>query len=205
MSKLFTIGYSGLDDAEFARLLVKNGVNVVCDVRSTPYSIYKPAFSRRAFREFLNASAIKYIFLGEQLGARPKDRSCYVDGQATYERISGTSLFKEGLDRLRTGVEKLNLALVCSERDPIECHRAILVCRNLPDLRSRISHIHTDGSVESQDDFEERLVRYRDTAPPPLLRHPGDWESAVSLAYQQQGEAIAYRERGFENSQESSE
>jgi len=205
MSKLFTIGYSGLNEAEFARHLVNNDINVVCDVRSTPYSIYKPAFSRRPFREFLNASAIKYIFLGEQLGARPKDRSCYVDGQATYERIASTTLFNEGLDRLRAGVERLNLALVCSERDPIECHRAILVCRNMPDLRSSISHIHTDGRVESQEDFEERLVGYHNTAPPPLLRRPGDWKDAVSLAYQRQGEAIAYRERGFESSQESTE
>lgn len=194
MSKLFTIGYSGLDSAGFVKLLQANDVNVVCDVRSSPYSTYKPDFSRGPFRAFLNESDIKYAFMGDQLGARPKDRTCYVGSQATYERIAATQPFKKGLERLRLGVKQLNLALVCSERDPIECHRALLICRNLPDLRTVISHIHTDGKIETQDQFDERLVQYHNSAPPPLFRVPKDWEKSVSLAYERQGRAIAYRE-----------
>ena len=205
MASLFTIGYSGLDASKFAQLLRASNVNVVCDVRSTPYSTYKPDFSRGPFREFLNRAGIKYTFMGDQLGARPKDRSCYVAGQATYEKIAEAQFFKDGLDRLRAGVEKLNLALVCSERDPIECHRAVLVCRHLPDLRSIISHIHTDGAIETQEQFDMRLVEHHRTAPPPLLRRSGDWEQAVKLAYSKQGDAIAYRERGFDGKQEPSE
>jgi uncharacterized protein (DUF488 family) len=198
MAALFTIGYSGLDTTRFVELLRASDVDVVCDVRSTPYSTYKPDFSRGTFREFLNRAGIKYTFMGDQLGARPKDRSCYVAGQATYERIAEAQFFRTGLDRLRTGVKKLNLALVCSERDPIECHRAVLVCRHLPELRSIIHHIHTEGSVEAQEQFEERLVLHHGTAPPPLLQRPGDWEQAVRLAYGKQGDVIAYRERGFD-------
>ena len=112
MASLFTIGYSGLDASKFAQLLRASNVNVVCDVRSTPYSTYKPDFSRGPFREFLNRAGIKYTFMGDQLGARPKDRSCYFAGQATYEKIADAQFFKDGLDRLRAGVEKLNLALV---------------------------------------------------------------------------------------------
>lgn len=201
MNKLFTIGYSGLNADGFVKLLLANNVNVVCDVRSTPYSTYKPEFSRGTFRAFLNKSGIKYAFLGDQLGARPSDRSCYEGGQATYERISASQPFKEGLGRIRSGVKQLNLALVCSERDPIECHRAVLVCRNLPDLREVISHIHTDGSVEAQEQFDERLVEFHNSAPPPLLRRPGDWERAVSLAYERQGNGIAFRERGYDSKQ----
>jgi len=205
MGSLFSIGYSGLDTGKFVKILLANDVNVVCDVRSTPYSTYKPDFSRGPFKSFLNVSEIKYAFMGEQLGARPKDRSCYVAGQATYERIASMESFKDGLNRLRKGVEKLNLALVCSERDPIECHRAVLVCRHLPDLRSIISHIHTDGTVETQEQFDERLVQHHGAMPPPLLRRPGDWEQAVRLAYERQGHAIAYRERGFASKQELAE
>lgn len=195
MAKLFTIGYSGMEMDNFIEIIKLNGIDVVCDVRSTPYSQYKPDFSRKSLKSFLNLNSVKYKFMGESLGARPKDRSCYVAGQATYERIANSLFFKEGLDRVRNGVRQLNLALLCSERDPIECHRAILVCRNLADLHSSIYHIHTDGEVESHEHFEERLVNFRGSAPLPLLRQPGDWERAVTTAYKEQGDAIAYRER----------
>ncbi|WP_432280447.1 DUF488 family protein [Tropicimonas omnivorans] len=167
---------------------------MVCDVRSTPYSHYKPDFSRGPLRQHLNAEGIKYAFFGDQLGARPKDRSCYVSGQAKYDRIARTDFFNEGINRLRVGVRKMNLALVCSEKDPIECHRAVLVCYNLPDLRGNIYHIHPDGSLECQDRFEQRLVHLHGLTPPPLLQRPGDWESAVTEAYEKQAAGIAYRE-----------
>lgn len=194
MGALFTIGYSGLDMPGFVALLRANAVDVVCDVRSTPYSTYKPDFTRGPFRGHLNAAAIKYVFLGDRLGARPKDRSCYVAGQATYDRIAATADFRTGLDRVRDGTRKLNLALVCSERDPLECHRAVLVCRHLDDLRGDIAHIHTDGRVEDQAGFDARLVAHHGLTPPPLLAKPGDWEAAVAAAYDRQAAAIAYRE-----------
>ncbi|PUB13717.1 DUF488 domain-containing protein [Yoonia sediminilitoris] len=195
MGQIFTIGYSGQEVEGFVKLLSENGVDVVCDVRSTPFSHYKPDFSRGPFRQHLNAANIKYAFFGDQLGARPKDRSCYVSGQATYDRIARTDFFNEGLNRLRLGARKLNLALVCSEKDPIECHRAVLVCYNLPDLRNSISHIHTDGAVEDQAQFEQRLVKFHGLTPPPLLQRPGDWDAAVVEAYKKQAAGIAYRER----------
>lgn len=197
MARLFTIGYSGHDIGSFVSLLNENAVDVVCDVRSTPFSAYKPDFSRGPLREHLNAAYVKYLFLGNELGARPADRTCYVDGQATYERIAQTQAFQDGLDRVRKGSESLNLALVCSEADPIECHRAILVCRHLDDIRDRIVHLHGDHHLEDQAAFDRRLVELQDLTPAPLLQQPGDWESAVATAYQKRGEAVAYRERGW--------
>ena len=195
MGKLFTIGYSGQDIQNFVALLLANAVNVVCDVRSTPYSTYKPDFSRRPLKSNLNDAGIKYTFLGDELGARPKDRSCYDNGQATYDRIANSDFFKSGLARVKKGSKMMNLALMCSERDPIECHRAILVCRNLNDIRDRIAHIHGDGSVEDQHKFDARLVEFYRLTPPPLLEQSGDWELAVATAYQKQGESIAFQER----------
>ncbi|EZP73663.1 hypothetical protein BV96_01106 [Sphingomonas paucimobilis] len=195
MGKLFTVGYSGLEMQGFVALLRANHVNVVCDVRSMPYSKYKPDFSRAPFKAGLNAAGIKYTFLGDQLGARPKDRACYVNGQATYERISKSDFFKSGLDRIRTGSAMMNLAIVCSESDPIECHRAILVCRNLDDIRDRIAHIHGNGQIEDQRAFDARLVEMHGLTPPPLLQEPGDWERAVGAAYKKQGDGIAFQER----------
>jgi uncharacterized protein (DUF488 family) len=194
MGSLFTIGYSGLDMPGFVALLRASAIDVVCDVRSTPYSTYKPDFTRGPFRGHLNAADIKYVFLGGLLGARPRDRSCYVDGQATYERIARTADFAAGLDRVRKGVRSLNLALVCSERDPIECHRAVLVCHHLGDLHDRTTHVHTDGATEDHAAFEARLVAVHGLTPPPLLAAPGDWEVAVTAAYERQSAAIAFRE-----------
>lgn len=195
MGHLFTIGYSGHNAASFIDLVIENNIDVVCDVRSTPFSAYKPDFSRAPFKAHLNKVGVKYKFLGDQLGARPSDRSCYVAGQATYERISKSDFFLEGLKRIKTGIRSLNLALVCSERDPIECHRAILVCRNLPEIYDCITHIHTDGRTESQSDLDERLVDMFGLTPPPLLQRDGDWPKAVSNAYVKQADAIAYREK----------
>ena len=194
VGKIFTIGYSGTEIDSFLEKLVMNKIDVVCDVRSTPYSIYKPDFSRGEFRKHLNSASIKYSFFGEQLGARPKDRTVYVRGQATYEKIAETSYFTTGLDRLREGSRKLNLALVCSEKDPIDCHRACLVCYNLEDMRERIFHIHTNGELEKQDQFEQRLVDLHKLTPSPLFQKAGDWEAAVSEAYKKQASCIAYRE-----------
>lgn len=199
MGKIYTIGYSGHNMESFISLLMHNRIDVVCDVRSTPYSTYKPDFSRGSFRKHLNLANIKYSFFGDQLGARPKDRSCYVDGQATYQKISNSDFFREGLERIRKGSGMLNLALVCSEKDPIECHRAVLVCRNLDEVRSRIAHIHTSGNIESQDDFDARLVELHGLTPPPLLSTKNDWMNAVAVAYQKQGDAIAFRERRHSN------
>lgn len=194
VGKIFTIGYSGTEIEGFIEKLATNKIDVVCDVRSTPYSIYKPDFSRSEFRQHLNNAKIKYAFFGEQLGARPKDRNCYVGGQAKYEKIAKTPSFSKGLERLREGSKELNLALVCSEKDPIDCHRACLVCYNLVDMRDRIFHIHTDGKLEKQDQFDQRLVDLHKLAPSPLFQRPGDWENAVSEAYKKQASCIAYRE-----------
>jgi len=196
MGRLFTIGYSGLDMPGFIDLLVANGVAVVCDVRSTPFSKFKPDFSRGPFRRHLNAAGIKYVFLGAELGARPADRTCYVDGQARYDRIAATEPFHHGMARVRNGVASTTLALVCSERDPAECHRAILVAHRLGDLRNSIAHIHTDGQIEHQAAFDARLVALHGLTPPPLLSAPGDDDRALALAYDRQADAIAYRERG---------
>ncbi len=195
MGQLYTLGYSGLEIANFLALVARYNIDVICDVRSTPYSTYKPDFTRAAFKQHLNAAGVKYVFLGDKLGARPSDRRCYVDGQAVYEKIAQTALFNEGLARVHKGVKTLNLALVCSERDPIECHRTILVVNRLDNLRASTLHIHTDGATETQDALDERLVAHHRLTPPPLLCKPGDQDDAIVEAYQMQSSAIAYRER----------
>lgn len=196
MGHLFTIGYATLDKERFICLLQENMVDVVCDVRSSPYSRYKPDFSRQNFKAFLNKAGIKYAFIGGQLGARPSDRACYENGTAIYERIAVSDFFKVGLNRLRNGVSQMNLALVCAEKDPMDCHRAVLVCRHLPDLKASITHIHSDGRLETQQQFEERLISKDKSAPLPLFHSEEDMKAVVEAAYDRRGEKIAYSENG---------
>ncbi|MFO5529619.1 MAG: DUF488 family protein, partial [Cuspidothrix sp.] len=102
---------------------------------------------------------IKYVFLGQELGARPKNPECYVDGKAVYEKIAATELFKKGIQRVIDGLKNYRIVLMCAEKDPIVCHRAILVCQHLRNERNlQINHIKNNGDLESHDKLEDRLL-----------------------------------------------
>lgn len=194
MGRIFTLGYSGTPIDRFVSLLLSHKIEVLCDVRSVPYSRVRPEFSRRDLKQSINQAGIKYHFFGDALGARPKERSVYVGGQAVHNLIAQTSFFQAGLDRLKKGAAEHNLVLLCSEKDPIECHRAILVCRHLPEIKSIISHIHTNGRVETQEQFEGRLVKVHNRQAVPLLDERRSWGSLLEEAYDKQSDAIAFTE-----------
>ena len=103
----------------------------VADVRSSPYSRHSPHFSRDELRAELRSEGISYVFLGNELGGRPKDRRFYCEGVADYEKMAQTPEFKTGLDRVIEGARKYRIALMCSEHDPLDCHRCLLVGRAL--------------------------------------------------------------------------
>lgn len=192
---LYTIGYGNLPIESFSELLRSCSIDVVCDVRSSPYSRYSPDYSQRELKEHLNGGPrIKYAFFGNELGARPKDRNVYIGSRADYDLIAAASFFRAGLERIRRGSADNNIALMCAEKDPIECHRAILVCRNLPELTDQTFHIHHDGRVESQAELATRLVRELGMDPPPLLESEAAWSSAVNDAFREQSMRIAYTE-----------
>ena len=194
ITTLFTIGYSGRSLDEFIALLEQYKITALCDVRSMPYSRRNPQFNRESLQQDLKSRNIDYVFLGEELGARSKDPSSYVDGKAIYGKIAELPLFKQGLERIKLGMEKdYILALMCAEKDPLSCHRSILICRNLRDANIDIRHIIDNKSIETQYDLEQRLVKllkiypdlFTDTEPSAL----------VERAYEIQGDRIAYVEK----------
>ena len=160
MSKglLLTIGHSNRSPDEFVELLRQNRVTAVADVRSQPYSRHLPHFNREPMKALLRGHGISYVFMGEELGARRNERECYVDGQARYELIERTPTFQSGLERIRTGVSQQVVALMCAEKDPMTCHRAILVARALR-TEFDIRHIVSAEELESHDELEQRLLR----------------------------------------------
>ena len=157
--ELFTIGHSNLSIEAFVLLLQKHEITAVVDVRSHPFSRYLPHFNQSEIKASLSAVGIQYVFLGKELGARPEDLSCYdLSGKALYQRIAATPLFSEGIQRLLKGAANYKISLMCAEKDPITCHRTILVCHKVKDFNVQINHILSDGNLESHHDLEARLL-----------------------------------------------
>ena len=190
---LFTIGYSNRSIDDLIALLKQHKITALCDIRSAPYSSRNPQFNRELLKQSLKSHNIEYVFLGEELGARPKDLSCYVEGKAIYEKIAATAVFKSGLGRVKLGLKKgFTLALMCAEKDPMTCHRTILVCRTLRGQGIDIRHIIDDQTIETQTDLEKRLIAQ-------LKLHPDmfkdtDSNTLIERAYEVQGDRIAYVE-----------
>jgi uncharacterized protein (DUF488 family) len=188
---IYTIGHSNHPLERFISLLKQHGINALCDVRSDPYSRINPQFNREALKEALWKSAITYVFLGKELGARSEDPSCYVHGKVQYACLAKTALFRKGIDFLLERMQSCHLAMMCAEKDPLDCHRTILVSRHLDNLGIAIEHILPDGSLETHGQAVKRLLRQ--------LRIPDECddlfrtrEAIIDDAYETQGDRIAY-------------
>lgn len=186
---ILTIGHSDHSWEAFLQLLLQHHVDAVADVRSMPYSRFHPQFNREALQSGLKTSGLFYVFLGEELGARRSEPDCYVDGKARYELIAKAPRFQEGLSRVREGAAKYRIALLCAEKDPLTCHRTILVCRHLRKDLIPILHILQDGRIESHHDAEQRLLSIAGKPGPDLFISETE---AIEDAYDVQGERIAY-------------
>jgi uncharacterized protein (DUF488 family) len=173
----------------FIQLLAKHGITAVCDVRSAPYSKYTPQFNYESIREQLKKAGIQYVYLGKELGPRSDDPACYLDGKVQYNLLALTSRFKEGLARIKKGVEDYKVALMCAEKDPAVCHRTILICRHLRAEDLEISHILEDGNLEDNRDTERRLMKMLKIPERTLFDRP---EDLVEQAYDKQGGRISY-------------
>jgi len=191
---IFTIGHSTHPLHQFIGLLKHHGITAVCDVRSTPYSRIKPQFNREKLKKALQQSGIAYVFLGKELGGRSEDQSCYVRGKVQYERIAKTELFQKGIERVREGMKRYRIALMCAEKDPIACHRSILICRNLRDWQIDIRHIIGHNSIETQIDLEKRLIAQLKLYPD--LFKDTHANALTERAYEVQSDKIAYVENG---------
>jgi uncharacterized protein (DUF488 family) len=164
-------------------------VQAVADVRSHPYSRFCPQFNERRLRASLEAAGIEYLFMGRELGARATEDAVYVDGRVDYGRLARTQSFQDGLVQVAREAQKRRTALLCAERDPLTCHREILVGRALA-LRGVCSqHIREDGRLESHEEAVERLLDESGMHDNELFR---DRAESIAEAYRRRGEEIAY-------------
>lgn len=198
-SCLFTVGHSKHSAGAFVALLKKHDITAIADVRSDPYSKFNPQFNRESIQNVLGEHTISYVFLGQELGARRDERECYVDGKARYDLIAKTPAFARGLERIRNGMRTHRVALMCAERDPVTCHRMILVTRHLRSASSAISHIREDGTAEPSHQAEARLVELFFPDGRDLFRSRHD---LVEEAYDLQAARIAFVEEVAEKPQD---
>lgn len=188
---LYTIGHSNHPIARFLEVLHAQSVTALADVRSHPVSRFNPQYNRAALEASLEGAGIAYLFLGRELGARIDDPHCIVEGRVNYARLAQRAPFRDGLAKLRAALASQRVALMCAERDPLSCHRAILVARPLHEAGVPVAHILADGTLETHEAAIERLLRELGLPEQDLHR-----DALVSEAYRLRGERIAYRPAG---------
>jgi uncharacterized protein (DUF488 family) len=156
---IYTIGYGDRTLDAFVAVLTKYAIAYLVDVRSAPYSRYKPEFSKEPLAQALQAQGIRYIYLGDALGGRPADPTCYVDGKVDYEKVKQQPAYRQGIDRLQDAFrQQQRVALMCSEGKPEQCHRSKLIGASLAALEIPVIHIDEQGAAKTQDDVFQALT-----------------------------------------------
>jgi uncharacterized protein (DUF488 family) len=156
---LMTIGHSNLPADRFITLLRDSKVSAIIDVRSVPFSRWCPWFSSKPLATRLAAEGLAYLQLGDELGGRPRDPQLYCDGIADYEAMARRPEFRAGLDRVIDETRRHRVCLLCSEREPLDCHRCLLVGRALAERGVTPGHIRADGTIEPHAMTEQRLLK----------------------------------------------
>jgi uncharacterized protein (DUF488 family) len=189
---IFTIGHSTHTYERLLSLLRSVGITAIADVRTSPYSRHFPQFNKEQLSTELRLDGVAYSFLGKELGGRPKGRQHYSDGVADYERMAKAPDFQHGIQRVLEGARKFRVALMCSEHDPLDCHRCLLVGRVLAERGVSVKHIHSDGGIIGHDEVEERLLKLEGQQGDDLFISRSE---RLAIAYQRRARKIAYAEQ----------
>ncbi len=157
---LYTLGHSNHPIDKFDQLLAGHGIQLVADVRSTPFSRFNPQFNRANLQANLAENGIAYSYLGDWLGGRPKDPGVYLHHalpkesqeyllEIDYLAVMQRPWFIQGIGQLLDMAELLAATILCSEEDPARCHRHHLVARYLLETHPEVTilHIRKDGTT----------------------------------------------------------
>jgi uncharacterized protein (DUF488 family) len=156
---VFTVGYGARALDDLVDTLKAHTITTVVDVRSAPYSRFKPEFSKDALERELKQQGLRYVYLGDALGGRPADPSCYVDDKVDYERVKEKDFYRAGVERIVAAWQRgLRFVILCSEGKPEQCHRSKLIGESLAAQGIPVAHIDENGDLRSQDEVIERLT-----------------------------------------------
>lgn len=190
--EVLTIGHSTLPYERFLALLRKASVTAVADVRTAPFSRHFPHFNRDRLRDELRQDDVAYVFLGEELGGRPNGERFFCDGVADYEKMAATADFARGLERVIDGAKKYRIAMMCSEHDPLDCHRCLLVGRALHERGVTVRHILNGGQIIDHRQIEDKLMTMTGKSDVDLFEPPA---KRLAAAYRDRAMKVAFSER----------
>jgi uncharacterized protein (DUF488 family) len=177
---IWTVGHSNHPFDAFRRLLEEEGIEILADVRSFPYSRFVPQFNREELEIALRDAGLRYLYLGEALGGRPaRDDPHDAEGRSLYGPMSEQPSFQAALDRLLVGAPSHRIALLCSEAFPHDCHRRLLVGKVLAERGIALRHILPDGAVREEREVkltpnDDQATLFGEDAPP--------WRSTQSVS-----------------------
>jgi uncharacterized protein (DUF488 family) len=159
---LWTIGHSNHPLETFLDLLRRHAIEVLVDVRSSPYSGYCPHFNLEQLKPAVKAAGMQYLYLGDAIGGRAEGAEFYdEEGRALYNKVAETEKFQNGIERLIKGLRAYRIAILCGEEDPTNCHRRLLIGRVLGERGVELIHIRGDGRVQSEAEIaaEEKFQK----------------------------------------------
>lgn len=157
MKPIKTIGHSSHPIERFVALLKAGGVERLVDVRSTPWSRRHPQYGRDKLRQSLAEAGIAYVHEGAALGGKP-------ESGGSYDQLAARPEFKSALDRVIEDANDTTLCLMCAEKEPLDCHRTVLVSRRLAERGVAIEHLLADGGTRPHHEVEETVLG-KETAP----------------------------------------
>lgn len=200
---IWTIGHSNHPLEEFLNLLQKHRLEVLVDVRSSPYSAYASDFNKEAIEAPLRARGIRYLFLGDLVGGRAEGEQFYdPQGRVLYDRLAESAGFRQGIQRLLGGIENYRVVLMCGEEDPTDCHRRLLIGRVLRGHGVRVLHVRGDGQVQTEDQVAA-ADWFRKTKGQKSLfdtEDPDEWKSIQSVSPRKPRESSSTSCEGPESS-----
>lgn len=195
-----TIGHSVYPIKEFITLLKQNSINCIVDVRSSPYSKFASQYNRELLSDELKKASILYLFMGNSLGARYEDKTLlFPDGKVDFEKVRETQEFQKGIGRVVDGLNKgYSVSLMCSEKEPFDCHRFVLVSKALQDAGIEILHITPDAVILNTELEDKLFKKYK------LSRNDlfSSEEENLANAYQRRNIDIAYDAKTKEGDEE---
>jgi uncharacterized protein (DUF488 family) len=179
--RILTIGHSNHTMERLLELLSLHAVQVVADVRSSPYSKYTTQFDRESLVEALRTAGFQYVYLGHELGGRPRGDAFYdAAGHVLYGKVVESRGFQEGVARLEGGLRQYVVAALCAEEDPAGCHRRLLVGRVLGERGVQVDHIRGDGRL--QPEAEIAAAQPRDDQLSLFEEIEAPWKSVPSVS-----------------------
>ncbi|WP_052066051.1 DUF488 family protein [Thalassospira australica] len=188
---IFTVGYAGHDRESLLALFKAHAITAVADIRTFKRSSYWTAFDSESFGPYLRENGIAYVFMGDVMGGKPQIPGLYPDGQLDYGLMAGRDDFKSGIKRLVAGADKYRICLMCAEKDPLDCHRTLLIAPALKDAGFDLCHL-VDGRVETQAETDARMIAINGGDEPDLFAAAEpDPESELKLAMARQIKRVA--------------